>query len=132
MLSLTGIVVAGNTQCDKNLVLTSSRTEYTDSSGNVQRTEDENTTIEIGKNTITISPGSRTVMAGTIRSTACNWKTPFKEGLTELKTVFEDNGNSRYITIRLEGKDGKVSFTVIMDDYPDRRIRVWPDTFREQ
>ena len=126
------ICTAINAQCGKNLTLTSSRTEYLDASGAVQRTVDEATKIDIGQKSITISPGGDHTMTGTILSATCAWKTAFKEGKSEFKTEFEDNGTLKKITIVLEGKNGKVSFTVNIDDEPDKIIRVWPDSFEEK
>jgi hypothetical protein len=119
-------------QCDKNLTLTSSKTEYLDASGAVQRTVDEITKIDIDQKSISISPGGDHTMTGTILSVTCGWKTAFKEGKSEFKTEFDDNGTSKKITIVLEGKNGKVSFTVTIADEPDKIIRVWSDTFGEK
>ena len=119
-------------QCNKNLTLTSSKTEYLDASGAVQRTVDEITKIGIDQKSITISPGGDHTMTGTILSATCSWKTAFKEGKSEFKTEFEDNGTLKKITIVLEGKNGKVSFTVTIADEPDKIIRVWSDTFEEK
>ena len=119
-------------QCDKNLTLTSSKTEYLDASGAVQKTVDENTKIDIDKKSITISPGGDHTMTGAILSATCDWKTAFKEGKSEFKTEFEDNGTLKKITIALEGKNGKISFTVTIADQPDKIIRVWLDSFEEK
>lgn len=121
-----------NAQCDKNLVLTSSKTEYLDASGAVQKTMDEKTQIDIGQKSITISPGSDHTMTGAILSVTCAWQTAFKEGKSEFKTEFEDQGMNKQITIILEGKNGKVSFTVTFADNPNKIIRVWADSFEEK
>ena len=119
-------------QCGKDLTLTSSTTEYLDASGAVQKTVDESTKIEIGQKSISISPGGDHTMTGTILSVTCAWKTGFKEGKSEFKTEFEDEGSLKKITIVLEGKNGKVSFTVNIADEPDKIIRVWADSFEEK
>ena len=118
-------------QCNKNLTLTSTKTEYLDASGAIQRTVDENTRIEIDPKAISISPGDHT-MTGAILSANCRWKIPFKEGRSEFKTEFEDNGTLKRIDILLEGKNGKVSFTVTIADEPGKIIRVWCDSFVEK
>ena len=119
-------------QCGKNLTLTSSKTEYLNASGAVQRTVDEITKIDIDQKAISISPGGDHTMTGAILSTTCGWKTAFKEGKSEFKTEFEDNGTLKKITIALEGKNGKVSFTATIADEPDKIIRVWLDSFEEK
>ena len=121
-----------NAQCDKNLVLTSSKTEYLDASGAIQKTVNEKAQIDIGRKSITISPGRDRTMTGAIRSVTCAWQTAFKDGESEFKTEFEDQGESKQITIVLEGKNGKVSFTAIFVDTPDKRIRVRADNFEEK
>src|SRR6266700_3893183 len=75
-------------QCDKKVILTSSKTEYLGADSSVQRSEDEITTVEFDKNTITIIPGSDDHrMAGKITAYTCNWPVLFKEGKTVIKVV---------------------------------------------
>jgi hypothetical protein len=126
---------AGFAQCDKPVMLTSSKTEYLDASGNVERTEDEKTTIEIRKDTMVISPGNEPqAMVAAIKSNTCNWSVPFKEGKSVIKATLnnEDGTESKGITITIEGKDGKVTLLAVMDDQPERQIRVSGDTFAEK
>lgn len=120
-----------NAQCEKKLLLTSSKTEYLDASNIVTKTIDEQTEITITDKNITIAPASDHVMTGSIRSIKCAWQIPFAKGQSEFKTEFEDQGQIKNITIKLEGKDGKVSFLATFDDAPDKRIRVWADSFKE-
>ena len=132
LLCCTAFSICSNAQCGKNLVLTSSKTEYLDTAGAVRRTVDEKTRIDITPKSITISPASDHAMTGEILSATCVWKTAFQEGKSEFKTRFEDQGESKSITITLEGKNGKLSFLAVFDDAPDKRIRVWLDGFEEK
>lgn len=132
LLCCTAFNISTNAQCDKNLVLASSKREYLDAAGAVQKTVDEKTRIEITPKSITISPDSDRTMTGEILSLTCAWKTAFKEGKSEFKTKFEDQGEAKHITITLEGKNGKVCFLAVFDDTPDKRIRVWLDSFEEK
>ena len=132
LLCCTVFNISINAQCGKNLVLTSSKTEYLDTAGAVRRTVDEKTRIDITPKSITISPASDHAMTGEILSATCVWKTAFQEGKSEFKTRFEDQGESKSITITLEGKNGKLSFLAVFDDAPDKRIRVWLDGFEEK
>jgi len=121
-----------NAQCDKKVVLNSSRTEYVDSSGNVERTVDENTVIEITQSEITIAPADRK-MTGTVKYEKCNWTKPFKEGKSVLKTVITDQGGDvQNVTITIEGKDGRVYLTAVVDNTPNRIIRVQAEKFEEK
>ena len=132
LVCCTALNTITKAQCDKNLVLTSSKTEFLDSAGVIKNVVDEKTIIEIAKASITISPASDHTMIGKILSGKCEWKTAFQEGKSEFKTIFEDQGEPKKITITLEGKNGKVSFLVVFDDTPDKRIRVWTDSFEEK
>ncbi len=69
---------SGFAQCNLDLSLTSSKTDYLDSTDVVQRTVDENTTIEITKTQALISPGTNSTMTGNIKSVTCNWAIAYK------------------------------------------------------
>lgn len=120
------VIIAGyftNAQCDKKVILIGSKTEILKADSTVQRTIDENTTIQFDKTNITISPESDKVMSGTITSAECNWQVPFKEGKTVLKVALSDNDKMRNLTITIVGKGGKISFLAEVDDNPNKKIR---------
>lgn len=131
---LLSVNIAVFAQCGKDQKLTSSKTEYLDSGMNVQKTVDENTVIEITKDSITIIPGSDdNKMTGTIASTDCNWTTPYKEGKSVLKTAITDpGGDTKNVTITIAGKEGKLYLTALVDDEPNQIIRVALDSFEEK
>lgn len=132
LLLVTATGFSSFAQCDKKNVLTSSVTEYLNNSGEVQRTQDENTTIEFDSKSISITPGDHT-MDGTINSISCDWKTPYKEGKTVIKTVISgESGRTMNGTITIEGKDGKLSLTAEFEEMPDTKIRVMLNTFEEK
>lgn len=120
-------------QCDKKLLLTSSVTEHLDSSGTIQRTMDENTTIEISKTEIVIAPsGDEHKITGPIKSHECNWSTPYKEGKSVIKAELTDpGGQTMHATITITGKDGKVTLLFQIAEMPDRKIRVTVEKFEE-
>lgn len=132
------LLVLGSTisyaQCDKKLVLQSSKTEYLDQNFSTQRTVDEQTTIEIDGSSITITPGSESnKMTGTIKADSCLWKQPFKEGKTRYKANIADpSGEAKDVTITIEGKNGKQTFLVEVNEMPDMKIRVALDKFEEK
>ena len=132
LLVLSGAV--SYAQCDKKLVLTSSKTEYLNASFVTQRTVDEQTVIEISKPNITITPGGEdNKMTGTIKSDSCNWKVPFKEGKTVYKAILSDpGGEAKSVTITIEGKEGKQTLLAEVDEMPDQKIRVSLDKFEEK
>ena len=124
---------AGFAQCDKNVVLTCSKTEYLNAEGVVQRTVEEESVIKIGKSEVTIAPSGHAKMTGSVTSTACEWKQPFKVGKTTLEATFKnDDGATSNATITIEGKDGKITCMMKDKERPDRIIRVTVTKFEEQ
>ena len=127
-LLLTDSIIA-NAQCGKKSVFTSSKTEYLDASGTVERSVDEKTVVEITKTDITITPGDHT-MTGPIKSDTCNWKIPYKEGKSVIKAgVSDGQGEAKNVTITIEGKDGKITILAQVEDMPGKTIRITADKF---
>ena len=121
-------------QCDKNVVVNGSKTEYLDSAGVVERTVDENSTVDIKGKEIIITAGSdENVMRGPIKTILCEWKVPFKEGKTVITTDLTRNGapEARATTITIEGKDGKLFLVARSAQFPNRLIRLNIDHFAE-
>jgi hypothetical protein len=124
-----------NAQCNTSSVFTSSKTIYLDSLNSVVRTMDEFTTIEISKTEIIISPGNEgnRIMKGVFKSNACNWKVPYKEGKTMIRTAIADPGEEPgLVTVTIEGKEGVVSLLFTIDKEPNKRIKVIADKFEEK
>jgi len=120
-------------QCDKRVIITSSKTEYLDADGNVQRSVDETSIVEFDSKEIIITPGDDPVMKGTISSFTCDWKTSFKEGKTVLKTTLTNGQGQNFgLTITVEGKDGKISFLAEIDEQPGQKIRIVVEKFEEK
>ncbi|MES1214455.1 MAG: hypothetical protein ABUT20_02970 [Bacteroidota bacterium] len=118
-------------QCDKNVIFTSSKTEYLDSNLTLQRSVDEKTVIEISKTGVTITPGTNK-MSGTIKSSSCKWTVPFKVGKSVIKAPIKDpSGDVKNVTLTFEGKDGKVTLLVEIEDDANKKIRVVADSFEE-
>jgi len=133
VLLSTGALVSYG-QCDKKVVITASKTQYLGADSAVQRTEDEQTTVEFDKTNITIIPGSADhKMTGTVKSYVCNWPTAFKDGKTSVKVaVTNDNGQTMNLTITIGGKDGKINFLAEVDEEPEKKIRLVVDKFEEK
>lgn len=135
---LAGLVVlavgmSSFAQCDKKVIVTSNKTEYLDANGEVQRSVDEITTIEYDKKDIIITPGDNPSMQGTIDSMTCDWKTPFKDGKTVIKTsITNSQGQTFSLTITIEGKEGKITFLAEMAEMPDQKIRIVVEKFEEK
>lgn len=132
--SLLFSAVLSFAQCDKEVKLITSKTEYLDAAGVVQRTVDEQSTIDIGKTDILIVPGNADQkMIGTIQSTTCTWSVPYKEGKSVIKALFaKEPGQQMHVTITIEGKEGQLTFLMEIAEMPDRKIRVWVEEFGEK
>lgn len=130
-LLMTGF--SGFAQCNLNVSLTSSLTEYLDSTNVLQRSVEENSEIEISKTQILITPGGHDTMTGKITSATCNWTSPYKVGQSVIKADFEaPDGSIRHATITLEGKEGKVTLTMVIAEMENRKIRAAIDSFAEK
>jgi hypothetical protein len=129
------LMVAASTvsyaQCDKTVILTSSTTNHLNEKGEVERSKDENVVVTITKTDITIVPGDEEhKMIGTITSKACDWKVPYKEGKMVIKsTVTGDGNDEKHATITIEGKDGKVTLTFVVEEMPGKKIQVVANKF---
>ena len=121
-------------QCGKQIILLSHKTEYLDENYSLQRSVDEKSTIEINKSEIIVNPGNdQRKMTGVIKGGSCSWTRPFQDGKWVIKATFTKEGEgTRNATVTIEGKDGKVSFLMEIAEMPDRKIRVWADTFEEK
>jgi hypothetical protein len=133
VLLLSGGSLLSYGQCDKKVVLTASRTEYLGADSSLQRAEDEQTVIEFDKTNIMIAPGDHK-MAGTITSYSCNWPTPFKDGKTVIRVTLSENegGETKKLTITIEGKAGKIKLLAEMEDDATKKIRLNADSFEEK
>ncbi len=130
----TIIAITGYAQCEKKLLLTSTLTEHLDGFDSLQRSNEEKSTIEIGKSEITILPGNEPEqkITGVIKSQTCNWTVPFKEGKSVIKAEMSDpRGDTKNATITITGKDGKVTLLFELAEMPDRKVRVTIDKFEE-
>jgi len=121
--------ISSYAQCEKRSVLTASTTEYLTSSGEIRKAVEEITTIEFDSKGITIAPGDH-VMDGTVNSITCDWKTPYKEGKTIIKSTIVMGEQTMEVVITIEGKDGKV--VLLFEESAERRIRVTADKFEEK
>ena len=123
-------------QCDKKLVLISSKTEHLGADSSVQRSVDEKSVVEFDKTNFNVTVGSEGAeehkMTGTVKSYTCDWKVPFKEGRTVLKVSLADDHEAHDVTITIGAKAGKISLLAEVDDSPDKKIRLVVDSFEEK
>jgi len=131
---LVCLKVTAFAQCLKNVVLNASKTEYLDGTGALQKTVDEKSIIEISKTELILTPGNEErKMNGVVKSDSCNWKVPYKDGKSVIKATFSREGESTLnATLTIEGKEGKVTVLMEVDEMPDRKIRVMVDKYEEK
>jgi len=113
-------------QCDKTFVLTASLVEYLDASYQVTRTMDDNSSIRIGRDSVTISPEHDPALTGAVTQFTCDWKTPWIDGRSVIKALFNDRGQETPLTLILEAKNGHLSLLILFDNKPEQIIRIWP------
>ncbi len=131
-MALLLTTLSGFAQCDRDVTMTSSLTEYLDSTGVLQRWVNEKSIIEVGKTQIRITPDGNDTMTGKITSAICNWTTPYKTGKGVIKADFTNHdGTTYHSTITLEGKEGKLLLTIVVAEMENRQIRVSIDSFKE-
>lgn len=129
-LLLCCAVFSSRAQCDKNILLTSSATEYLDTSGKVIKTMDEKSRIEIRGKSITIAATGNPTMTGTFTKPACAWVRAFNTGKSVYHARFEEQGSqAKDVTVTIEGENGIVYLYFVVKDKPGRVIRVKADTF---
>jgi hypothetical protein len=135
LLLACAAAITSYAQCGKHLILSSSKTEYLDGRDSLQRTQEENSSIEISKTNVIIIPANDATrtMKGEIQSDSCQWNIPFKDGRSVIKlTMKNDQGETRNCTITIEGKAGIVTLYFEAVEMPDKKIRVPIDTFQEK
>lgn len=124
-----------NGQCDKKVLWTSVKEEFTNSKDEVQKTEQDKVTVEVSKENIVFmhNDDPNDVMQGTIKEINCNWTEPYKNGKTVIKTELKEGQNDVHDgIITIEGKDGKIIITVEMTDNPDMKIKAYVDKYEEK
>lgn len=137
-LLLAGLLLAAGhlaySQCDKKILLTSSKTDHLGADSGVQRSVDENTVVEFDNATISVAPGDNPKMTGKVNTITCNWTTPYKVGRTQMKaTLTNPEGESKNLTITIEGKaGGKIVLLAVLDAEPEKKIRLVADKFEEK
>jgi len=133
LIFLVGAATMSYSQCDKNYTMIASKTEFFDGSGNLQRSMDEKSTIEVKGKDIVITHGTNgETMKGVVKYDSCSWKVPFKDGKAVIKTSFTDDGGQNVgVTITIEGKDGKITFVAVPDEDQTRKIKLTIDKFEE-
>ncbi len=137
VIVLMALVFAGKAQCDKKITWSATKTEFLDSSGNVQHEENNGVVIQTSSKEVIITPNSNEEEAihGDVKDLVCDWKEAFKNGRTSFKSSLKDpRGDEKDGTVVIEGKDGKIVFLFDVSGADGRkfRIRVYIDSHQEE
>jgi len=122
-------------QCDKKMLWTSGKEDFTNATGEVQKTEQDKVTFEISKTEIILNHNDdpNDEMKGTVKEFTCNWTEPYKTGKTVIKgELTEGNNDVHEAVITIEGKDGQVTITLELNDKPDMKIKAYVDKYEEK
>lgn len=133
---LIALAIVGKAQCDKKITWSATKTEFLDSSGNVQHEENNGVVIKTSNTEVIINPGNNEEEAihGDVKDLICDWKEAFKNGRTSFKSSLKDpRGDEKNGTVVIEGKDGKIVFLFDVSGADGRkfRIRVYIDSHQE-
>ena len=123
-----------NAQCDKHVVYTSAKEEFTNAKDEIQKVEEDKITVKVSDTAVVLTHNddSNDAMKGTIKDMQCNWAEAFKNGKTILTaTVDGGNGDVHTALIIIEGKDGKIVITLAFNNNPDMKIKAYVDTYEE-
>src|SRR5256885_16522456 len=81
------ISMASNAQCDKKVLYTSVKQDWLNSKNEIQKTDQDNVTVEISKTSVTLNHNDdpNDVMKGDIKSMDCNWAEVYKNGKSTIQ-----------------------------------------------
>jgi hypothetical protein len=123
-----------NAQCDKNILWTSGKEEFTNGNGEIQKTEQDKVTFQISKTEIILNHNDdpNDEMKGTVKEFTCNWTEPYKTGKTVIKSELTEHSDVHDALITIEGKGGQVTITLELNDKPDMKIKAYIDKYEEK
>jgi hypothetical protein len=120
-------------QCEKKIVWTSVKEEFTDGNGNVQHTDADSVIVQTTKTDVYFNHNNEDEMKGDIKEMSCNWSEPFKNAKTIIKSqLTEGHGDTHDAVITIEGKDGQITITLELNDKPDMKIKIYANKYEEK
>jgi len=123
---------ASKAQCDQTIKWTSSKSEFLDTSGNLQHANDEAVEVTTSPTKISIlrHGTQEDEMKGDITNYSCKWKDK-QNGKTTFKTVLLDKqGNTRHATITIEAVNGKTTIWLEAEE-ENTKIKLNIDAFEK-
>ncbi len=92
-----------------------------------EQTKEVKVMMEISKTDVkvTFNDDEHSVLSGPVKESKCNWKIPFKNGESVIKTNLSDvSGDLKHATITIDGKDGTITIVVEAEERPNQKIRL--------
>lgn len=126
---------AAMAQCEKTVAYHSSKQEMLNANGDIEHNEEDDLTLEIGKEKLTLAiVGKEGALSGNIKETDCQWKTKYVEGKVVYKVDFivPEKGEAHPGTLTIEAKDSQITIIVTFDEQPGQRVRVIVDKYEEK
>lgn len=114
-------------QCEENAVLSTSKTNLADPSGEPIGVKDEKTVLRFSKTAIMLNIDGVDRGELKIVSQSCNWTIPYKEG----KSIINAKLNNSDYTLTIEGKEGKVKLHVVKNESDDSILMMLVDKFEK-
>ena len=127
--------IAGYAQCGKNIIWTSSKTEYLDSNGQVEDVKSLATIIQTtpGHITVTVNEGGGDIIQGEIKNLSCDWKEAYRNGRTHFESLMtKSNGEARQVRFTIEAMDGKIVIIVEVERMEGKKMRLLVDNYKEE
>ena len=121
-------------QCDKKVTWVASKAEFLAPDGKVDDTKNEKVVVEISGKEVKLTHGGHAedVLKGAITELSCLWTKPYKNGKTTFKTLLEEtSGDTKDAIVTIEGKDGKITITIVFESNNGRMLRITVDSYKE-
>jgi hypothetical protein len=131
---LASLALGARAQCDKKISWNSSKAIFLGADGKEERVEENKIKIETSKSTVIIHPGENEneILSGDVKDFNCDWKEAFKNGKTIIKVPLADQrGDIKNATLTIEGKEGKITIYLEIEEMPGKKIQVPVDSHDE-
>lgn len=119
-------------QCDKKITWYAAKGEMLDASGALLDTKNDSVFFETGPQNFSLRfKSDEKGLEGTINEKTCDWKEAFKNGKTVYHSTVSVDYRTSNATLTLEGKDGKITLSVVIDALEGRKFRIYIDGYKK-
>lgn len=114
-------------QCEEDAVLSTSKTNLADPSGNPVGVKNERTVLRFSKTAVMLNIDGEERGELKIVSQNCIWTIPYKDG----KSVIKAKLNDWDYTLTIEGKEGRINLHVVKNESDDSILSMVVDKFEK-